>query len=393
MPAAIDQVASDSVADHFKARAHARVQHSAAEILSVSHRLHADPELGWQEARAVALLTTHLKTLGFQLEHDVAGLPTAFVATKGTGPLVVAVIAEYDALPGLGHACGHNIIAAAAVGAAAALAPDLDDLGLTLQVIGTPAEEGGGGKIIMLDAGVFDGLDLAMMIHPGPADSVMARPRAVAHFDVRYQGKAAHAGAYPHLGRNAADAFTVAQVSIGLLRQQLPTSVRIHGVVTEAGTAPNAIPETSIGSWYVRADSLAELEDVFSRVSDCFAAGALAAGCDWELQETSPRYAEFRNDAPLARLFTANAAALGRDMDPDEHLPGGMNTASTDLGNVSQRIRAIHPYLGIRSLPAVNHQAEFAAASVTADADRAVLDGATLLAQTIIDAAAAGCPQ
>jgi amidohydrolase len=372
----------------YKERVRERVQHAAADTLAVSHRLHADPEVGWQEARSVALLTSHLESLGFQVEHGSAGLPTAFVATKGSGPLTVGLIAEYDALPGLGHACGHNIIAAAAVGAAAALALDVDDLGLTLQVIGTPAEEGGGGKVFMLEAGVFDGLDLAMMIHPGPVDSVMARPRAVAHFDVRYRGKAAHAGAYPHLGRNAADAFTVAQVAIGLLRQQLPDSVRVHGIVTEAGTAPNAIPETAKGSWYVRADSLAELDDVFARVSDCFAAGALATGCDWELQETSPRYAEFRNDAALATLFTANAAALGRDMDPDELLPGGMNTASTDLGNVSQRIRAIHPYLGIGSLPAVNHQAEFAAASVTADADRAVLDGATLLAQTIIDAIA-----
>jgi amidohydrolase len=369
-----------------KALVQARVEQLAAEILAVSHRLHADPELGWQEVRSVELLTGHLEALGFSVEHGVAGLPTAFVATKGSGPHTVGLVAEYDALPGLGHACGHNVIAAATVGAAAALAPDVDALGLTLQVIGTPAEEGGGGKVFMLDAGVFDDLDLAMMIHPGPVDSVMARPRAVAHFDVEYTGKAAHAGAYPHLGVNAADAFTLAQVAIGLLRQQLPDSVRVHGIVTEAGTAPNAIPNHAKGSWYVRAASLAELEEVFSRVSSCFAAGALATGCDWTLRETSPRYAEFRNDVPLVNLFTANAAALGRDMDPDELLPGGMNTASTDLGNVSQRIRAIHPYLGIGSLPAVNHQAEFAAASVTAEADRAVLDGAILLAQTIVDA-------
>lgn len=369
-----------------KALVQARVEQLAAEILAVSHRLHADPELGWQEVRSVELLTGHLEALGFSVEHGVAGLPTAFVATKGSGPHTVGLVAEYDALPGLGHACGHNVIAAATVGAAAALAPDVDALGLTLQVIGTPAEEGGGGKVFMLDAGVFDDLDLAMMIHPGPVDSVMARPRAVAHFDVEYTGKAAHAGAYPHLGVNAADAFTLAQVAIGLLRQQLPDSVRVHGIVTEAGTAPNAIPNHAKGSWYVRAASLAELEEVFSRVSSCFAAGALATGCDWTLRETSPRYGEFRNDVPLVNLFTANAAALGRDMDPDELLPGGMNTASTDLGNVSQRIRAIHPYLGIGSLPAVNHQAEFAAASVTAEADRAVLDGAILLAQTIVDA-------
>jgi amidohydrolase len=372
-----------------KALLRARVEYAAADILAISHRLHADPEIGWQEARSAELLASYLESLGFAVERGTAGLPTAFSASFGSGPRVVGLVAEYDALAGIGHACGHNIIAAAAMGAAAALAPLLDELGITLRVVGTPAEEGGGGKVYMLDAGVFDDLEFVMMIHPGPADSVMARPRAVAHFDVEYRGRASHAGAYPHLGRNAADAFTIAQMAIGLLRQQLPDSARVHGIVTEAGTAPNAIPETARGSWYVRADSLEQLEDIYSRVSDCFAAGALASGCDWEICETSPRYAEFRNDVPLAALFTANATALGRDMDPEELLPGGMNTASTDLGNVSQRIRAIHPYLGIESLPVVNHQAEFAAASVTAAADRAVLDGAILLAQTAVDAVSA----
>ena len=370
----------------YKAALRSRVEESAEAVLAVSHRLHADPELGWHEVRSAELLAAQLEALDFTVERGVAGLPTAFVATRGNSANVVGLIAEYDALPGLGHACGHNIIAAATIGAAAALAGDVDALGITLKVIGTPAEEGGGGKVLMLDAGIFDDLDLALMIHPGPVDSVMARPRAVAHFDIHYSGKAAHAGAYPHLGRNAADAFTVAQVAIGLLRQQLPDSVRVHGIVTEAGTAPNAIPDSATGSWYVRASTLEELDDVFARVTACFAAGALATGCEWAIRETSPRYAEFRNDPELVELFTANAAVLGRDMDPGELLPGGMNTASTDLGNVSQRIRAIHPYLGIDSLPAVNHQAEFAAASVTAAADRAVLDGATLLAQTIADA-------
>jgi hypothetical protein len=184
----------------------------------------------------------------------------------------------------------------------------------------------------------------------------------------------------------AADAFAIAQVAIGLLRQQLSPSVRVHGIVTEAGTAPNAIPDRARGSWYVRADALAELDDAFARVRACFEAGALAAGCTWELTETSPRYAEYRNDEQLATLFAANAAALGRDLDVAETGPRGMATASTDMGNVSQRLRAIHPYLGIGSLPAVNHQPAFAAATVTPAADRAVRDGAVLLAQTAIDA-------
>lgn len=361
------------------------VEGSRAEILGISHALHARPEIAWHEHDSVALLTRTLRELDFDVRGGVADLATAFVAEKGKGPRVAALVAEYDALAGLGHACGHNVIAAAALGAARALAPVADELGITLRVVGTPAEEGGGGKILMLERGVFDDVDLAMMIHPGPVDSVYARPLAVAHFDVHYTGREAHASAYPQLGVNAADAFTVAQVALGLLRQQLPATVRVHGIVREAGTAPNAIPAQARGSWYARAGSLAELDEVMPRVLACFEAGALATGCSWETVETSPRYAEFRNDEPLVARFAQNARALGRDMDPAEERPGGMNTASTDMGNVSLAVRSIHPYLGIGSLPAVNHQAAFAQAAARPDADRAVLDGAILLAQTIVD--------
>lgn len=363
-----------------------RVDEMADELVGISHALHADPEIRWQEHHSAELLTGALEASGFRVERRAGGLDTAFVAGAGSGSRRVAFIAEYDALEGLGHACGHNIIAASGVGAGIALASIADDLDATVQVIGTPAEEGGGGKIHMIDAGVFDGVEIAMMIHPGPADAAYARPFAVAHFDVSYEGFAAHAAAYPSLGRNAADAFTIAQVAIGLLRQQLPSSVRVHGIVREAGTAPNAIPETSHGSWYVRASSLEELETVFQKVRRCFEAGALAADCELTITETSPRYSEFRNDDALVRAFAANAAARGIDLDLEEARAGGMNTASTDMGNVSQIVRAIHPYLSIDSLPAVNHQAAFADASATPRADRTVIDGATLLAQTAVDA-------
>jgi amidohydrolase len=364
----------------------ARVDAGLDEVLGISRWLHARPEIAWQEHASAAHLAQELEGRGFTVRRGVADLPTAFVAEIGRGSRTVGFVAEYDALPGLGHACGHNLIAAAAIGAAAALAAVAEQLDVRICVIGTPAEEGGGGKIPMLNAGVFDNFEFIMMIHPGPSDAVYARPRAVAHFEVTYRGTASHAGAYPHLGRNAADAFTVAQVAIGLLRQQLSPSVRVHGIVSEAGTAPNAIPDFARGSWYVRAETLAELEGVFLRVRACFDAGALATGCEWELVETSPRYAEFLNDEPLARLFAANAAAVGRDMDLDEIGPRGMATASTDMGNVSQRVRAIHPYLSISSLPAVNHQPAFADAAVTPAADRAVRDGSVLMAQTVIDA-------
>ncbi|MCR2812714.1 amidohydrolase [Microbacterium sp. zg.Y1090] len=356
-------------------------------VVGISRALHADPETAFDEHRAAALLTDALAELGMTVSRGAGGLPTAFTATTGTGSLHVAIVAEYDALAGLGHACGHNVIAAAAVGAASALAPLADELGLTLTVVGAPAEEGGGGKVMLLEAGVFDGVDIAMMVHPGPADSVYARPLAVAHLDVAYRGRETHAAAYPTLGINAADAFTVAQVAIGLLRQQLPPSVRVHGIVREAGSAPNAIPGSALGSWYVRAATLEELEEVYPRVMACFEAGALATGCTVDLQETSHRYSEFHNDEDLVAAFARNAAARGRDMDLDEVRPGGMNTASTDMGNVSRVVRAIHPYLSIGSLPAVNHQEAFADAAGTPAAEEAAVEGAILMAQTVIDAA------
>jgi amidohydrolase len=370
-----------------KRSAVARIASLGAGLVELSHRIHASPEVAWQEEQAAAWLAGHLEARGFAVSRGACGLPTAFTATTGDGPLHIGICAEYDALPGLGHACGHNIIAAAAVGAAAALAPLAGDLGLTITVLGTPAEEGGGGKILMLDRGAFDGLHAAMMIHPGPADSALAEPFAVDHQLIRYTGKAAHAAAYPELGINAADAFTIAQVAIGLLRQQLPASVRVHGIVTSAGEAPNAIPEQTAGRWYVRAATLAELGQVEPRVRRCFEAAALATGCELAIEPESPRYSEFRNDTELLGLFVANARQLGRPFGSAGQA-GRMNRASTDMGNVSLRIPAIHPYLGIESLPAVNHQREFAAHCVSGAADRAVIDGATAMALTIIDAAA-----
>lgn len=369
---------SDAVDDPKKTAA-AEVARRSGALVSLSHAVHGHAETAWQEHASAKTLREWLAAEGFAVEAGSAGLPTAFTATRPAPGPRVAFIAEYDALPGLGHACGHNIIAASACGAAAALAAAAPDLGVS--VIGTPAEEGGGGKITMLGEGVFDDVDIALMIHPGPRDSLYARPFAVAHLEIAYEGRGAHAAAYPELGRNAADAFTLAQVAIGLLRQQLPSGTRVHGVVTEAGTAANAIPERSVGHWYVRAESLRELEPLVERALDCFRAGALATGCEFTSRETSPRYAEFRNDDAMAEAFDANARALGRTFDRGR---SGMNTASTDMGNVSRAVRAIHPYIGIGTT-AVNHQAAFADAAVTPAADQAVLDAAVLLAQTALD--------
>jgi amidohydrolase len=361
------------------------VEHRAARLIALSHDVHAHPEIAWEEVWSSARVAAELADAGFTIDEHLAGLPTAFAATRGSGPLRVALCAEYDALPGLGHACGHNIIAAAAVGAAATLAALADDLGLTVTVVGTPAEEGGGGKIELLERGVFDDIHAAGMVHPGPADVARPRPYAVSHSHIRYDGRTAHAATYPEVGINAADALTVAQVAIGLLRQQLPDSVRVHGISTYGGAAPNAIPSRAEGRWYVRAESLEELANIQPRVEACFRAGALASGAELSITAESKPYAEFRNHEALLAAWTRHAERLGRGSQSGHGAL--MSRASTDMGNLSRVVPSLHPYIGIDSLPAVNHQPEFADAAVTPAADRAILDGALGLAQTFAEAA------
>ena len=363
------------------------VQDRSASLLDLSHRIHAHPETAWEEHDAARWVGGAMADGGFDVTESYAGLETALRATRGSGPLHVVVCAEYDALPGLGHACGHNIIAASSVGAALALGQVADDLGLTVTLLGTPAEEGGGGKIVLLERGAFAGAHLALMAHPGPVDVARARPYAVSHLDIAYRGKAAHAAAYPEEGVNAADAFTVAQVAIGLLRQQLPSGTRVHGLVTGSGEAPNAIPEHCTGRWYVRGDSTALMRGTRERVLRCFEAGAVATGCDIAVDEPTAPYAEFRTDDGVLDLYVRNMVSLGRSfVDGDTGL-GRMSRASTDMGNVSQVVPSIHPYVGICSAPAVNHQREFADACVTAEADTALLHAAQALALTVVDVA------
>ncbi|WP_207922259.1 M20 family metallopeptidase [Saccharopolyspora terrae] len=364
-----------------KAAARNVIDRHAEELIGLSERLHADPETAWEEHRAAAAVPELLDRAGFTVTPAYLGLDTAFHASFGTGPKRIALCAEYDALPGLGHACGHNLIAASSIGAALGLAAVADDAGVTVEVYGTPAEEGGGGKIELLDRGAFAGVDLAMMVHPAPVDVAEARPFAVSHSKISYSGKSAHAAAYPESGINAADAFTVAQVAIGLLRQQIPASAKVHGIVTHAGDAPNAIPERATGRWYVRAETLAELAELEPRVMRAFEAGALATGSELTVEPESKPYAEFRADDAALAAYRANAVELGREFAPDG-TASRMNRASTDMGNVSQVVPAIHPYIGIGSLPAINHQREFADHCVGGTAQRALLDAAIALAWT-----------
>lgn len=371
-----------------KSAARARIERGIDGLVALSHRIHAHPELGFEEERSSRWTADALQAGGLDVDFGPCDVPTAFVARAGSGPLHVAICAEYDCLPDIGHACGHNIIAAAAVGAGLALREVADDAGLTVSIVGTPAEEGGGGKILLLERGAFEGVHAAMMVHPAPTDVVLQPMLAVAHLDVRYRGVQAHASAFPELGINAADALTVAQVSIGLLRQHIRPTDRVHGIVTKGGEAPNIVPGRAAGSFYVRAQTTGDLGEILSKVKRCFEAGALATGATLEIDEKVP-YAEMKPDADIGMLYRRNSEALGRRY-REPGVSADRASGSTDMGNVSQAIPSIHPMIGINSLPAVNHQPEFATHCVTPYADKAIVDGAIAMAWTAIDMAADG---
>jgi amidohydrolase len=369
-----------------KQAAQGTVDDNSERLIELSHRIHAKPETCFEEVSAAEWTASELSNAGFSIETGVADLPTAYVATTGSGPLTIGICAEYDALPGIGHACGHNVIASAAIGAGLALAPLADDLGITLKVFGTPAEEGGGGKIIMLDKGVFAGVHAAMMVHPAPSEMDRMPCLAVSHVDVHYHGKAAHASAFPELGVNAADALTVAQTAVGLLRQHIRATDRIHGIVTYGGEAPNVVPAETTGKWYIRSATLDELAELEPKVHRCFEAGAIATGCTHEVVEKSPKYSEMRDDAELRAIYKANAQQLGRVF-PELGELGDKIVGSTDMANVSLALPTIHPMLGLGCFPVSNHQPEFAAFCATPTADKAALDGATGMAWTVVDIA------
>jgi amidohydrolase len=360
----------------------------SATLIDLSHRIHANPELGFHEEKASKWLAEVLEAEGFAVERGAYELPTAFVARIGSGPLHIAICAEYDCLPGIGHACGHNIIAAAGAGAGILAGRVADEAGLTISVIGTPAEEGGGGKIILLERGAFDGVHAAMMVHPAPTDVAEPPVIAVRHFDVYFTGKEAHASSYPEQGINAADALTIAQTAIGLLRQHIRPTDRIHGIVTKGGDAPNIVPAHTSAKFYVRARTLGELTEICDKVDRCFQAGALATGCELQIVDAEAPYAEMQHDSEIAALYKTNAEALGRsfrDFGPLLQRWAG----STDMGNISLAMPAIHPMIGINSWPASNHQPEFTEYCATENADQAVLDGALAMAWTALDLASA----
>jgi amidohydrolase len=358
------------------------VNRRRGDLVELSHSIHAEPELAFAEHRSCAKTQALVAEFGFEITAAPGGLDTAFRAAYGSGPLVVGICAEYDALPDIGHACGHNIIAASAVGTALALAAVADELGLTVVLLGTPAEEAGGGKALLLKAGTFDDVAATVMLHPGPLDIAAARSLALSEATVRYAGRESHAAVAPYLGVNAADAVTVAQVGIGLLRQHLAPGQMVHGIVTDGGQATNVIPGRAELRYTMRAvnsESLHQLED---RMAGCFAAGSVATGCTHTVTETAPAYAELTPDRWLASVFR-EMVRLGRSPvaeDVEATLPLG----STDMGNVTQVMPGIHPIVGIEADGASIHQPAFTVAAAGPSADKAVVEGAVMLARTVV---------
>ena len=369
--------------DQLKDALSTRIDALRPELERIGRDIHANPEIGYEEHRAVAWLTELLKRHGFGVEVGVADTPTAFVATRrnGTGP-TVAFLAEYDALRGLGHACGHNLIATASTGAGIALAEALDRLRGRVLVIGTPAEEGGGGKIRLINAGIFQEVDAAMMFHPDTRTQVLHWALAVTHMHFEFIGRAAHASGDPEKGINALDAFVLAYNGISLLRQQTKEGARLHGFLKEGGTAPNIIPERTSGEFLVRAREQEYMEELVQKVKNVFQAAALATGCSLNLTFNEEPYADLRNNGVLARLFEENIRRVG--LDPVEGVPWE-NAGSTDMGNVSHVVPALHPTVAIASVEVPGHSQAFLEASGSLRGYQAMIDAAKALAMTGAD--------
>jgi amidohydrolase len=348
--------------------------------------MYENPEIAFQEHQTSARMVASLQAGGFEVEYPAYGLDTAFAARAGSSGPEVVICAEMDALPDVGHACGHNIIATAGIGAGLALAPIADELGIRIKVLGTPAEEHLGGKVDLIKAGAFEGAAAAMMIHPSTKDLIDPAFLSIVHIDVEFRGKEAHASSSPFLGTNALDAAVQAYVNVSTLRQQLLDTDRVHGIITNGGAAPNIIPARTTMAWYVRATTNERLEEVFAKVKDCFAAAALATGCQYTVTQSGHRYDAMVNNGIMVDLYSANSQTLGRPMSKHSDRPPE-TAGSTDMGNVSQIMPTIHPMLDLHCYPTVNHQPEFAAQTITPDGDVAIRDGALAMAWTIIDLA------
>ncbi len=358
------------------------VDEQRSALIALSIKIHDNPEPGFKEEKASGWLTEYLAQNGFRVEKGVGGFPTAFKATYGSGKPVIALLAEYDALPELGHACGHNIIAASSTGAAVASKLTVDRYGGAVVVFGTPAEELFGGKIYLLQAGVFEGIDAAMIVHPGVRDSATNSALACIGINLQFFGKAAHAAAFPEQGINALAAMILAFNAVDSLRQHIQEKARIHGIITSGGESPNIVPAHTAASFLVRAQDLEYLNELKKKFLKCFEGAAMATGARLEYKWDDVVYEPMKRNLVLARLFAQNLESLDRRVDPQESYFG---FGSTDVGNVSQVVPAIHPSMAITTPNVLLHSAEFVQAAVSEAGHTGLLDAAKAMAMTIAD--------
>lgn len=374
---------SDFPTEELKARVQEYVDAQAQRLIEISHTIHAHPEIAFEEYKSMALLADAATAAGFDVARGVADLDTAFVAASDCaqpGP-TVAFVAEYDALPAIGHACGHNIIGTAALGAALATHSVRNSLAGEIRLIGTPAEEGGGGKVIMLERGVFGGVDAAMMVHPGTKAMVARGSIASNSLAFEFFGQASHAASAPDMGINALDACIQTFNNVNALRQHLTPDVRIHGIITHGGDAVNVVPAYAAARFSVRAAESDASFEVVERVIRCAEAGAMAAGAEMKFEHLT-HYANRIPNPTMARLFAENIGGLGENVvDP---LPNE-RMGSSDMGNVSQTVPSIHPYIVIADPEVRGHSPEFAEAAASERGDAALLRAAKAMAMTAVD--------
>jgi amidohydrolase len=352
------------------------------QLVQLSLFIHDNPELGFKEEKASARLSGYLEDNGFYVERGIAGLATAFQATYGQERPRIAVLAEYDALPTIGHGCGHNIIGTSAVGAAVASKSIIDQLGGSIVVLGTPGEEVFGGKIDMVKAGAFKEIDVAMIVHPDVHNMVTIQALSCSSLEVEFFGQPAHAAAQPHKGINALEAMILAFTSINSLRQHIRSEARIHGIITDGGEAPNIVPAHSVAVFLIRAQDdeyLAELKD---KVLNCFIGASIASGARLEYRWTEKAYAPMKNNLSLAGLFKQNLESLGRHVEAFDPESG---FGSTDMGNVSQVVPSIHPTIAIASPEVFIHTQEFASAAASEAGHEGFMDAAKAMAMTVVD--------
>jgi amidohydrolase len=358
------------------------VEGQRQELAELSLKIYAHPEPGFHEEKAAVWLTEYLEASGFSVQRGICRLATAFRASYGSGRPTIAILAEYDALPGLGHACGHNLIAASAVGAAISAKPAADRLDGSVMVIGTPAEELYGGKIIMAKRGAFSGIDVAMMVHPSTHDTATTKTLACIPLDVEFFGCEAHAAAHPEDGINALEAVIQSFTAINSLRQHIKERARIHGIITDGGQAVNVVPAHSGASFLVRAQDDAYLDELKKRVLNCFKGAAVATGCRLKYRWGRGQYAPMRNNLTLAHLYINNMKLIGRKVEIENT---GQSFGSTDMGNVSQLVPSIHPSVAVAPSDVSIHSPRFATAAASEDGIQGMIDAAKALALTVVD--------